>query len=807
MVDAGKDSRRRIRRMVLRTVVITHGLAFLFGLIGFVVVLSGMDNSLAQTAWQEQGGMMLLQHAAYLPAYVLIAAVTFLLIHPVVRRWARRERSTRRIVAATLLLLLGFHGFFALRLLSLHPIDLGGVFASVYGTISSILSGGRWTRIPSSYFDVTTIVVAGLAAVYYFVFLLRAFLRTRRATRWITASSVGLLAAGTLYAAVPATGGPTPDDARTDKPYNILILSSDSLRGDRLSCNGYSRATSPRIDELAGKSVNFTRAFVPTASTTESWVSLLTGQYPHTHKLRHMFPNARQVREVESNSPWLPKILAERGYRTAAMGDWAGSVFNAMDMGYKETLISELNPQSFEMYVTEAVLFAHPLVPLYFNNEVGFALFPNIETSMACLNTEALTRRVIRKLGELDRGSEPFLLSVFYGVTHLPYGGTWPYNEMFTDPDYEGPNRYKLEFGIDDFIQNGFRDDYTPAQIQHILDLYDGEVFHFDENIGRILDHLDRTGLMENTIVLITSDHGDDLFEPHCTIGHGVSFKGGDQNNHIPQVLYIPDRRDEPRQVDRIVRSLDVTPTLLDLLGLPIPVTMDGRSLMPYITGQTDDMGLVFFGETSYLFYEKKAGLDEDGELPLYYDPMDKTLRVDKEYDNRLVLKDAYQDLVVEVKDRVIRTENWKLVLTPGQKVRYELYDLQEDPNRSNNLLDATGQPKNEKWVSIFQQLRPKAAEKRATYHGERYELVFELAERYDILKMFRTDDLRNERNLLRNGRPIDPAHDEIFQRLYHALQRWRGEQVEALCFDEAFVFDSPVGSKPAPATPQPDGG
>src|SRR5690606_12297902 len=106
-------------------------------------------------------------------------------------------------------------------------------------------------------------------------------------------------------------------------------------------------------------------------------------------------------------------------------------------------------------------------------------------------------------------------------------------------------------------------------EIQQIRDLYDGAVRFFDDHVGQVLASLEKNGLRENTIVIIMSDHGDDLFEPNTTFSHGLSFNGGDQTNQIPLIVHVPDSRFGAKKVDRLVRTIDIAPTLLDLLGLP----------------------------------------------------------------------------------------------------------------------------------------------------------------------------------------------------------------------------------------------
>lgn len=193
--------------------------------------------------------------------------------------------------------------------------------------------------------------------------------------------------------------------------------------------------------------------------------------------------------------------------------------------------------------------------------------------------------------------------------------------------------------------------------MDQIIGLYDGGVARFDDCVKRVVDQLKATGQYENTIILVTSDHGDDLFEPNCTFGHGLCFNGGDQNNNIPAIFRIPNgKRGDPHEVSKVVRSIDFAPTILDLCGIQPDPRMEGVSLRPYLERTSDDMGLAFFGETSYLFCKRYI----PGEKPRYIPPMDSTTDIDETFNTNFVLKDKYQKLVLETKERVLRTERWK---------------------------------------------------------------------------------------------------------------------------------------------------
>jgi arylsulfatase A-like enzyme len=468
---------------------------------------------------------------------------------------------------------------------------------------------------------------------------------------------------------------------RTDPRPNILILASDSLRADHLSVNGYHRPTSPNIDALAARpgAVNFSKCFTPIASTLESCTSLMTGQYPHTHGLQHMFPNKTQVEHMQANSPTLAAQLQSSGYSARAMGDWCGAVYDLLHLGFKERDVSTYD--NFQVYMTQAAYLTHAVLPLFFDNEVGHSLFPDLRSCAMLVTPEVVTQRLKRSLTSAAAEQKPFFIKAFYSTTHLPYTVDPPWSKKFTDPEYRGHNNGKVQFDLGAFIADvdsaAKLRETQDSEIQQIIGLYDGCVAKFDATVGEIVAHLEKTGLLRNTIVIVTSDHGDGLFEPGCSLGHGLTFNGGDQDTNIPAVFYIPGRNTPPQKVEQIIRTIDFAPTLLDYAGLPRDSRMDGISVRPLLEGKKLSKNPAYYGETSYLFCKRQIPNEE----PLFIPAMEDTTFVDPSFSFHFVLKDAYQDKVLQTKERCVRTQDWKLVFTPGKYYDiWRLFHLPSDP-------------------------------------------------------------------------------------------------------------------------------
>lgn len=611
--------------------------------------------------------------------YALVGAGIVLLAWPIVAWFLRhKERVTPfMILWRAALVGGGVWTFFGLRFFYARPyyFSINPESQTYFFKITNAMPETmRWVV-----FGVGPFVVTGLLAVYYATRLIawRAPKWPAGATRLAGFSTVIILLLGSYaWTAFHSRNGTV---VKTDTRPNILILASDSMRADHLSCNGYPRKTSPSIDALAEKSVNFTKCFTPIASTLESMTSIMSGQYPHTHGLQHMFPNRQQVDHVMKNSPTLAGQLLDAGYNTAVMGDWCAGIFDLLPHGFKEKDVSTFD--NFKIYMTQAVYKEHSLLPLFFENDMGYKLFPNLKSCADFVTPEVVTERLKQKLSEESRQEKPFFITTFYSTTHLPYTINPPYSRMFTDPNYKGQHQGRMQFNVDKFIGDvNVADKWLQMpkdEVDQIVGLYDGCVAKFDTSVKQILDHLKSTGQDKNTIVIITSDHGDDLFEPNCTFGHGLTFNGGDQNGNIPFILHIPGMEQKPKKVENLVRSIDFAPTLLDLVGVKRDPRIEGVSLRPYIENKGEDLSLALFAETSYLFCKRYV----PGEEPLIIpDAMDSNTFVDESFNCHFVLKEKFQELVLQTKERCLRTERWKLVFTPGKfHDIWRLFDLRKD--------------------------------------------------------------------------------------------------------------------------------
>lgn len=480
--------------------------------------------------------------------------------------------------------------------------------------------------------------------------------------------------AGLLALYVFASAGfesPAPRHrARREGPLNILMIGCDTLRADRIGACREGRSLTPAIDQLARGATLFTACYVPCARTAPSLISLLTGTWPHVHGIRDNYVPDHQF---QLDMPSLPQLLARAGYRSAAISDWCGADLGKFDFGFDLPDVPG-DQWNLKYLIRQGPKDVRLLLSLFMHNRIGRLLLPEIYYLGGVPQTDQLSARARARLDQFAQSGHPFLLNVFFSNTHPPFSTEYPYYGMFSDPDYRGESRFAMAKLTEPFEiirrQGEPREEFD---LDQILALYDGGVVQFDREVGRMLAHLERTGLADSTLVLLYSDHGMEFFE-HGTWGQGNSAVG-DFSARIP--LLIRDPRDGAgRRVDQVVRSIDVLPTLLDLVGLE-PVRCDGVSLRPAMADDGIDLGLSACNETG-IWITRVPGQPPNH---LAYPDLFELLDIPDDSTGTMAVKSAYAERVVIAKDRMIRKGRWKLVFQPLETgIRLTLYDLADDP-------------------------------------------------------------------------------------------------------------------------------
>jgi arylsulfatase A-like enzyme len=463
------------------------------------------------------------------------------------------------------------------------------------------------------------------------------------------------------------SSSPSSSSSLTASPMNVLVLAADSLRADRLDPR-----TAPNLVLLAERGVRFDRAYVSLPRTFPSWVNILTGRHAHHHGIRSMFPTwEERAKDFDA----LPERFGRAGYGTAVESDYAGDIFGRIDLGF-----SRVDTPSFDfrqLVRQKALERETPLLPVL-HSKTGRRLFPVMRELAAAADPRLLADDVESALRDSsqDRKKRPFFMTVFFSTAHFPYAAPAPYYAKYTDPAYRGRFKYHKPLGLG---QEAPPDEDDKRQIRA---LYDGAVRGVDDAIGKVLRTLDRLGLAERTIVVVTADHGETLFEDGHSQGHGDHLFG-DQAIHVP-LLVVDPRVKKPQRVDAIVRDVDIAPTLYELAGVPPPSDLDGRSLVPALRGEALPPRFAY-AESELWFTEEIPGLPPELRMP--YPGVVGLTEIDSRHNAEIVLKKEMAPPTLMARHRMIRDERFKLVYVPTRAgVRYMLFDTATDPEERHDV-------------------------------------------------------------------------------------------------------------------------
>jgi len=330
---------------------------------------------------------------------------------------------------------------------------------------------------------------------------------------------------------------------RAGEGPNVLLISIDTLRADRLGTYGNELPTSPAIDRrLAAEGVTFERVYSQSPKTTPSHMTMLTSIYPCVHGIELWGPDT-PARVLDPGVQTLAEVLKNAGYATAA---FTGGVHVHRSRGFE---------QGFDRY------------------KHGHQL----ERSLDWIGSH--------------RRRKWFLFFHTYEV-HDPYLPPARLIPLF-DPDYRGPildavDRLRTDGGGWENASATFWssvDAKDPRAVRFVQHLYDAGIRAMDDTtIPALLDRLDARGLARDTLVVFTSDHGE-AFGEHGRFVHDDVYEG---TVHVPLILRFPAALPAGRRIRQQARILDVMPTILDLLGIPAPDGVEGRSLVPLIGGVDD---------------------------------------------------------------------------------------------------------------------------------------------------------------------------------------------------------------------------
>lgn len=466
---------------------------------------------------------------------------------------------------------------------------------------------------------------------------------------------------------------PLRQSARPASPAspNILILASDSLRPDHIHYNGYPRPT-PHIDSLFARGGNFLSAGTSLARTFPEWTTILTSLYPPQHGIRHMFPTVSERRKRWTT---LVDVLRNRGYFTAVISDFAGDMFSGIDLGFERVEAPEF---TIKALIRQRSLEIHYFFLSFLLAPPGKDIFPVMYEMPLNPDPYFLNEKAKRNINRAGAGKRPFFIVTFYAANHFPYCPPYPYYRLYTDPRYRGAHKYKKENLLAEYGEGAI----DPADRRQIVALYDGGVRLFDDAVGDMKRYLSRAGIDRDTIVLIMSDHGENLYDENHGMGHGDHLRG-DFANLLTLGITSPYESFAGRRIRPMVRDIDIAPTILDLAGIPAPASFRGQSLLPFLRGQPQP-ALMHYLETG-MWYTHSVMAIRGGRRMLYPEIMD-LLEIDRAT-GLIVLRDRYRWEVINAKHRALMLDSYKYILMADEDgVSEEVYDRSRPQSPENRI-------------------------------------------------------------------------------------------------------------------------
>lgn len=479
-------------------------------------------------------------------------------------------------------------------------------------------------------------------------------------TRREVLARMGSVALGSAFAPglLPAEERPSEEQPaeqpqkahnQSGKKPNILWITTEGVPLSALSCYGSQLIRTPNIDRIAKEGMRFENSFTTNALCAPSRATLLTGKYSH---LNGMFSNPGDTTEGVTHSSFdaaqqtLPKILRQHGYQTGMVGKWH--------------LPANPGETGFDYFIFKRGAGGPYYAPGGYlrNTELGSTTI--VEKSYPGYITDNVTNFVIDGIRQF---TQPFFMMVQFFNDHRPFDPPHKYEHIYDDVRIPEPGTFYDDYSMraaaarearmriadmPDFNPPG---DLTERQrrqwnYQKFMEHFLGTLKSQDDNLGRLLDYLDSSGLAENTIVIFTGDHGFFLGD------HGWFDKRFmyEQALRVPWMIRYPGIvRPESVRKNWVV-NIDNAPTVLDLAGIPVPDDMQGRSLVP-------------------IFHEESPA---DWRTSMYY---------------------HYYEFAPPhwvMPHYGIRTERYKLIYYYTVN-EWELFDLAKDPDEMESLFEWSG--------------------------------------------------------------------------------------------------------------------
>jgi len=464
-----------------------------------------------------------------------------------------------------------------------------------------------------------------------------------------------------------AAGEPVVSHQKPASRPNILFIMADQFRWDCVGANGNRLIKTPHLDRLASSAANFTHAFVQAPVCVPSRVSFFTGRYPHSHR------NRVNYTPLSRSEVLMQARLKKAGYVTASVGKLhliPPTVREAKRTGFDfvelHDGVSYLD--RFSDYVRWRK--QHDPHPNIRYRATVKGVKPGENPFRAVIadeysDTTWVGQRTCHYLKQLAATGKPFFLYSSFWKPHSPFEVCEPFDRLYNQATIPLPSPQtladikRLPVPLQKLILRGkpiYNIDRT--RLEWIYRSYYGAISHVDREVGRILDVLRETGQAQNTIVVFSSDHGDQLLE-HGLTGKNCFFEA---SVRVPLMIRLP-ARIKPGQYNELVETIDLLPTFFELAGLPEPYNNQGHSLVPLI-GKADRP------------YRPREAVFCENVIP---EVITSGRSLEFQFEKGRGIKG-----VRHPDAKMVRTRRWKFNYYPDGEA--ELYDLLHDPHETRNL-------------------------------------------------------------------------------------------------------------------------
>jgi len=416
---------------------------------------------------------------------------------------------------------------------------------------------------------------------------------------------------------------------------NIILIVLDAVRADHLSCYGYSKPTTPYLEELAAKGVIFDRAFAAAPWTPPSHASLFTGTYPSRHGV-----DVDENLYLNGKNPTMAEILSLNGYATlAVLPDAHLSQARGFNRGFNH----------FEE------IFRIPYVS--FDRDSAMSLLRNLVWGRdgRAYHSSRLLKNWLRK--QIRTDAQPFFAFINYKTAHNSYRSPLPFSSRFKISPVTGQDPRKLRYyangGAYPYMAGGF--EMTARDMEVVQSWYDGAIAYLDHSIRDLLQFLKELRVYDDTLIIITADHGENFGD------HGLGyhlFCLYDSLIRVPLLMSYPRLGKNGKRISSLVSLTDVLPTVLELIGCDLRdyPEIQGKSLLPFHEREVHAHIFAEFGRPRYMLKRLAARYPQHD-----FSRFDRGLRC-------------------------IRTTEFKLIL--GSDGSEELYHLPSDPAEISNVIN-----------------------------------------------------------------------------------------------------------------------